>query len=67
MWGVEGAPQDLGALVRKVLWGAHGHLGRGECAPKGAKVLEGPRQKVNRGTQLGDKAHHEERGQPKLG
>lgn len=32
--GVEGAPQDLEALVRRVLWGAHGHLGRGECAPK---------------------------------
>lgn len=52
---VEGAPQDIGVLVRRVLWGALGHLGRGEDAPKGANVLEWPRQKVSRGTQVGDK------------
>lgn len=55
VWWVEGAPQDIGVLVRRVLWGAHEHLGRGEDIPKGAKVLEGPRQKVSRGTQVGDK------------
>lgn len=50
MWWVEAVSQDLEVFVRRVPWGSHSHLGRGEGAPRGAKVLERPRQKISRGT-----------------
>lgn len=50
-WRLEGARQDLG--VPGV--GGHGCLGGARVPLGGVKVLEGPRQDVSRGTQVGDK------------
>lgn len=50
-----GSTPGHGGLSQEGAWGARGHLGRAEGTPKAAKVLEGPRQKVSRGTQVGDK------------
>lgn len=51
-----GSTPEHWGLGQESALGTHEHLGRGEGIPKGARVLKGPRQKVSRVTQVGDKA-----------
>lgn len=59
-----GSTPEHWGLGQESALGTHEHLGRGEGVPKGARVLKGPRQKVSRVTQVGDKAWRGPLGRP---